>query len=41
MINERQVSPLQQERLRECFRQNLRQHITPILILPETDLVEF
>ncbi|MGL9750624.1 MAG: hypothetical protein ACR5LC_03480 [Symbiopectobacterium sp.] len=40
-MNERQVSPLQQERLRDYFRQNLRQHITPILILPETDLVEF
>ncbi|MCW2475700.1 MULTISPECIES: polyphosphate kinase 1 [unclassified Symbiopectobacterium] len=41
LVNERQVSPLQQEWLRDYFRQNLRQHITPILILPETDLVEF
>lgn len=41
LVNERQVSPNQQEWLREYFRQNLRQHITPILILPETDLVEF
>lgn len=41
LVNERQVSPSQQEWLRDYFRQNLRQHITPILILPETDLVEF
>lgn len=41
LVNERQVSPLQQEWLRDYFRQNLRQHITPILILLETDLVEF
>ena len=41
LVNERQVSPVQQEWLRDYFRQNLRQHITPILILPETDLVEF
>ncbi|MFT8211066.1 MAG: polyphosphate kinase 1 [Symbiopectobacterium sp.] len=41
LVNERQVSPVQQEWLCDYFRQNLRQHITPILILPETDLVEF
>ncbi|MBG6243655.1 polyphosphate kinase 1 [Candidatus Symbiopectobacterium sp. 'North America'] len=41
LVNERQVSPLQQEWLRHYFRQNLRQHITSILILSETDLVEF
>ncbi|MCW2477594.1 polyphosphate kinase 1 [Candidatus Symbiopectobacterium sp. NZEC135] len=41
LVNERQVSTLQQEWLRDYFRQNLRKHITPILILPETDLVEF
>ncbi|GAB7203586.1 hypothetical protein OS21_00750 [Dickeya oryzae] len=41
MVNERQVSSNQQIWLREYFRQNLRPHITPILILPETNLVEF
>lgn len=41
LINERQISPTQQIWLRQFFRQQLRQHITPILIMPETDLVEF
>ncbi|QDX29271.1 polyphosphate kinase 1 [Dickeya poaceiphila] len=41
LVNERQVSPNQQIWLREYFRQNLRPHITPILLLPETNLVEF
>ncbi|QLK88385.1 polyphosphate kinase 1 [Arsenophonus endosymbiont of Aphis craccivora] len=41
LINERQISPNQQIWLRQFFRQQLRQHITPILIMPETDLVEF
>ncbi|WP_273803056.1 polyphosphate kinase 1 [Providencia rettgeri] len=41
LINERQISPRQQIWLRQYFRQNLRQHITPILINPDTDLVEF
>ncbi|WP_348666004.1 polyphosphate kinase 1 [Arsenophonus symbiont of Ornithomya chloropus] len=41
LINERQISPNQQNWLRQFFRQQLRQHITPILINPETDLVEF
>jgi polyphosphate kinase len=41
LVNERQVSSNQQIWLREYFRQNLRPHITPILILPETNLVEF
>ncbi|WP_063657111.1 polyphosphate kinase 1 [Candidatus Arsenophonus triatominarum] len=41
LINERQISPNQQIWLRQFFRQQLRQHITPILITPETDLVEF
>ncbi|WMY94701.1 MAG: polyphosphate kinase 1 [Arsenophonus sp.] len=41
LINERQITPNQQIWLRQFFRQHLRQHITPILINPETDLVEF
>lgn len=41
LINERQISPNQQIWLRQFFRQQLRQHITPILITPEIDLVEF
>lgn len=41
LVNERQVSPNQQEWLRDYFRQHLRPHITPILIFNETDLVEF
>lgn len=41
LINERQISPNQQIWLRQFFRQQLRQHITPILITAETDLVEF
>ncbi|MGP1947266.1 MAG: polyphosphate kinase 1 [Arsenophonus sp. NC-PG7-MAG3] len=41
LINERQISPNQQIWLRQFFRQQLSQHITPILITPETDLVEF
>lgn len=41
LVNERQVSPNQQEWLRDYFRQHLRPHITPILIFDETDLVEF
>ncbi|ATA23101.1 RNA degradosome polyphosphate kinase [Brenneria goodwinii] len=41
LVNERQVSPNQQEWLREYFRQHLRPHITPILILHDTNLVQF
>ncbi|MGP1959575.1 MAG: polyphosphate kinase 1 [Arsenophonus sp. NC-TX2-MAG3] len=41
LINERQISPNQQIWLRQFFRQQLSQHITPILITPETNLVEF
>ncbi|GKW14172.1 RNA degradosome polyphosphate kinase [Pectobacterium actinidiae] len=41
LVNERQVSPTQQEWLRDYFRQYLRPHITPILIFNETNLVEF
>ncbi|GKW10899.1 MULTISPECIES: polyphosphate kinase 1 [Pectobacterium] len=41
LVNERQVSPNQQEWLRDYFRQYLRPHITPILIFDETNLVEF
>ncbi|WP_409306752.1 polyphosphate kinase 1 [Pectobacterium sp. B1J-3] len=41
LVNERQVSPNQQEWLREYFRQYLRPHITPILILHDTNLVQF
>ncbi|MFC3396308.1 polyphosphate kinase 1 [Brenneria rubrifaciens] len=41
LVNERQVSPNQQEWLREYFRQFLRPLITPILILHDTNLVQF
>ncbi|WMY97047.1 MAG: polyphosphate kinase 1 [Arsenophonus sp.] len=41
LINEQQISPNQQIWLRQFFRQHLRQHITPILINHETNLVEF
>ncbi|PHM30198.1 polyphosphate kinase 1 [Xenorhabdus innexi] len=41
LINERQISPNQQIWLRQYFRQYLRPHITPIVINPETNLVEF
>lgn len=41
LINERQLSPRQQEWLRQYFKQQLRQHITPILIQHETNLVRF
>jgi len=41
LINERQLSPNQQEWLRYHFKQQLRQHITPILIQHDTNLVEF
>ena len=41
LINERQLSVNQQNWLRHYFKQYLRQHITPILINPDTDLVQF
>ena len=41
LINERQLSPAQQDWLNHYFRHELRQHITPILLTPETDLVQF
>ena len=41
LINERQLSPNQQDWLRSYFRHNLRQHIIPILINDDTDLTEF
>ncbi|AFJ46169.1 polyphosphate kinase 1 [Shimwellia blattae] len=41
LINERQLSPNQQLWLRDYFKHYLRQHITPILITRETDLVQF
>lgn len=41
LINERQLSPNQQEWLRGHFKQQLRQHITPILIQHDTNLVQF
>ncbi|AMA65135.1 Polyphosphate kinase [Candidatus Arsenophonus lipoptenae] len=41
LINERQISSNQQIWLRQFFRQQLRQYITPILITQEIDLVEF
>ncbi len=41
LINERQLSPNQQNWLRHYFKHYLRPHITPILITRETDLVQF
>ncbi|MGP4123432.1 MAG: polyphosphate kinase 1 [Sodalis sp. (in: enterobacteria)] len=41
LINERQLSLRQQAWLRQYFKQELRQHITPILIQNETNLVRF
>lgn len=41
LINERQLSPRQQDWLRQYFKQQLRQHITPILIQHDTNLVRF
>ncbi|RWR00809.1 polyphosphate kinase [[Pantoea] beijingensis] len=41
LINERQLSPNQQNWLRHYFKHHLRQHITPILINRDTDLTEF
>ncbi len=41
LINERQLSVNQQNWLRHYFKHYLRQHITPILINRETDLVQF
>ncbi|BAN97402.1 polyphosphate kinase [Plautia stali symbiont] len=41
LINERQLSPNQQEWLRYYFKYQLRQHVTPILINHDTDLIEF
>lgn len=41
LINERQLSVNQQSWLRHYFKHYLRQHITPILINRETDLVQF
>ena len=41
LINERQLSPNQQSWLRHYFKHHLRQHITPILINHDTDLIEF
>ena len=41
LINERQLSANQQNWLRHYFKHYLRQHITPILINRETDLVQF
>ncbi|HBV40205.1 MAG TPA: polyphosphate kinase 1 [Erwinia sp.] len=41
LINERQLSPNQQSWLRHYFKHELRQHITPILVYPDTDLIEF
>ncbi|QDY42679.1 polyphosphate kinase 1 [Candidatus Pantoea soli] len=41
LINERQLSPNQQEWLRYYFKHQLRQHVTPIVINHDTDLIEF
>ncbi|CDG47539.1 polyphosphate kinase 1 [Serratia symbiotica] len=41
LINERQISENQQIWLRQYFKQQLRQHITPILINHDTNLAQF
>ena len=41
LINERQLSANQQSWLRHYFKHHLRQHVTPILINHDTDLIEF
>lgn len=41
LINERQISENQQTWLKLYFKQHLRQHITPILINHDTNLVQF
>jgi len=41
LINERQLSQNQQTWLRHYFKHYLRQHITPILLYRDTDLVQF
>ncbi|MEA9444580.1 polyphosphate kinase 1 [Candidatus Fukatsuia symbiotica] len=41
LVNERQISENQQIWLRYYFKQCLRQHVTPILINHDTDLVQF
>lgn len=41
LINERQISENQQIWLKQYFKQHLRQHITPILINHDTNLVQF
>ncbi len=41
LVNERQVSEKQQIWLKDYFKNYLRQHITPILIYPETNLIQF
>lgn len=41
LINERQLSVNQQSWLRHYFKHQLRQHVTPILLNRETDLVQF
>ncbi|MDN0124266.1 polyphosphate kinase 1 [Yersinia aleksiciae] len=41
LINERQISENQQIWLKLYFKQHLRQHITPILINHDTNLVQF
>ncbi len=41
LINEHQISENQQRWLLQYFKQHLRQHITPILINHETNLIQF
>lgn len=41
LVNERQISENQQTWLKQYFKQHLRQHITPILINHDTNLVQF
>ncbi len=41
LINERQISENQQHWLVQYFKQHLRQHITPILINQDTNLIQF
>ncbi|HKN05815.1 MAG TPA: polyphosphate kinase 1 [Buttiauxella sp.] len=41
LINERQLSENQQEWLKVYFKNHLRQYVTPTIIKPDTDLIQF
>ena len=41
LINERQLTSLQEEWIRKFYKQNLRQYINPILLDSHTDLIQF